>query len=339
MLKDIGLTREQVGYEFPKPFGTATEPLQAIKRIIYGYARTQRRRFGPVRRRDAGRAQLRADEVAVEQRFRIANGSFFWSTRLLPAPRRKAMHALYIFCGEVSSIADGETSRTLKLALLADWHAQIALLSAGRPEHLVTRALRDAVDKFDLCCEDFLAIIEGIKTVSSTDLRAPSYEQLDLYCEQTAVAVGRIALRILGAGQLDGERLAAALGRGMQLTGILRDLAHDAARQRLYLPRELLHAARHLRDDAKLCIGATGSARDLQRACRASGRHILPMPKRAIPGHPRSAMLATTAILSSYRTLASSGCSPGGWMRLDEPVRIPAWHETALVIGHGLIGR
>jgi len=292
--------------------------------------------LGQVRRRYAGRAQLRVDEVAVEQRFRIANGWFFWSTRLLPAPRRKAMHAFYVFCGEVSSIADGEASRTLKLALLADWHAQIALLYAGRPERPVTRALRDAVDKFHLCGEDFLAIIEGMKTVSRTDLRAPSYEQLDLYCEQTAVAVGRIALRILGAGELDGERLAAALGRGMQLTGILRDLAHDAVRQRLYLPRELLHE-HGIFATMRSYVLAQPALPEICNALAERATAHFADAKRAIPAHPRSAMLATTAILSSYRTLLDRLLARG-WMRLDEPVRIPAWCQSALVMGPGLIG-
>jgi phytoene/squalene synthetase len=55
-----------------------------------------------------------------------------WSMRVLPGPRRKAMQALYGFCRELGDIADGEASRTLKLALPADWSAQIALLYALR---------------------------------------------------------------------------------------------------------------------------------------------------------------------------------------------------------------
>jgi presqualene diphosphate synthase len=220
--------------------------------------------------RDTGPATCPAEEAKVAQRIRSASGSFFWSVRLLPARRRKAMYALYAFCREVSGTAGGEASRTLKLALLADWRGQIALLYAGRPQHVVTRALRDAIDRFDLRCNDFLAIINGIKIDTSADIRAPSYEQLDLYCEQRTVAVSRIALRIFGVTSPDAERLAAELGRGMQLTGILRDLVQDAARHRLYLPSELLREARHLRDDAELRIGATGSTAGLQRACRAS---------------------------------------------------------------------
>src|SRR4029077_9941703 len=120
--------------------------------------------------------------------------------------------------------------------------AQVALLYAGRPQHVVTRALRDAMNRFDLPFDDFRLIIDGLEMDTRTDIWAPSLAQLDLYCERTAVAVGRIALRIFGVAVPEAEQVAAALGRALQLTSILRDLASDAPRQRLYLPRELLHA-------------------------------------------------------------------------------------------------
>jgi hypothetical protein len=116
-----------------------------------------------VRREDFGLATSPAEEVAIAQRIRGASASFFWSTRLLPGPRRNAMQALYGSCREFGDIAVGEALRTLKLALLAEWSAEITLLYAGRPQHVITRALRDAVERFDLRYGDFLAIIDGRK--------------------------------------------------------------------------------------------------------------------------------------------------------------------------------
>ena len=193
-----------------------------------------------VHRRDPGPTISPTEGISIAQRVRSANPSLFWSTVLLPAPRREAMQALYFFCWELRGIADGNASRTLKLALLTDWRTEIGSLYAGRPLHFVTRALSDAVKRFDLRCVDFLAIIEGMETEARTDMRAPSLEELYLYCKQRSVAIIRIALRILGAAQADADQVAAALGRGMLLTGILCDLTNDARRQRLYLPRGLL---------------------------------------------------------------------------------------------------
>jgi phytoene synthase len=290
-----------------------------------------------VRGRGSRPASCATEEAEIAPRIHIASEPFFWSLRLLPAPRRKAMHALYAFRREVGGIAEGEASRTLKLALLADWRDQIALLYAGRPQHVVTRALRDAINRFDLRCDDFLAIIDGIKMDANADIRAPSQEQLDLYCEQTAVAVGRIALRILGVAPPDSERLAAALGHGMQLTGILRDLAQDAARHRLYLPRELLHAHRIFATIPSYVL----AQRALPQVCNALAERAVAHfadAERAIAARPRWAMLAITAMLASYRTLLE-GLLARGWARLDQPVRMPAWRQTALLIGHGLVGR
>jgi squalene synthase HpnD len=290
-----------------------------------------------VNRRAPGPATSPTEEASIAQRIRTGSASLFWSMRLLPPPRRDAIQALYLFCREVRDVADGNASRTLKLALLADWRDQIALLYAGRPQHLVTRALRDAINRFDLRCDDFLALIEGMKMVSSTDIRAPSLEQLDLYCEQTAVAVSRIALRIFCAPPREGERLAAALGRGMQLTGILRDLARDAARQRLYLPRELLHGHGIFATMPSYVLAQPA----LPHVCNALAERAAAYfadAERAMVARPKWATLGAGAMLSSYRALLKALLARG-WARLDEPVRLPAWRQTALLIGHGFFGR
>src|SRR5262249_27593465 len=95
---------------------------------------------------------------------------------------------------------------------------------------------------YGLRCHDFLAIIDGAEMKVRTDIRAPSSAQLDHYCEHVPVAVARLSVRIFGDETPAGERVAAELGRALQLTNILCDLAEDAKRPRLSLPRELLHA-------------------------------------------------------------------------------------------------
>jgi presqualene diphosphate synthase len=177
---------------------------------------------------------------AIALRLRSARSSFSGTTQLLSVPRREAMYALHAFCREVEDIANGEASRALKYTLLGNWRSEIALLYAGRPPHVVTCALSDAVGQYGLQCADFLAIIDGMEMDAHTDVRAPRLAQLDRYCERVGVSVGRLAVRILGEATPGGERVAAELGRALQLTNILRTLAEDARRQRLYLPREVL---------------------------------------------------------------------------------------------------
>jgi phytoene/squalene synthetase len=290
-----------------------------------------------VHRRDPGPTTLSTEKAAITQRIRRANPSFFWSTRLLPAARRDAMQALYFFSRELCEIAESNTSRTLKLALLTDWRTQIGLLYARRPQHFVTRALSDAVERFDLRCADFLSIIDGVGADASTDIRAPSLEQLDLYCEQRSVAVIRIALRILGAPQADADQVAAALGRGIVLTGILRDLSQDARQHRLYLPRELLQAHGIFATMPSYVLAQSA----LPQVCSPLAERAADWfadAEDALEGRSRWRMAAATAILSGYRRLLRA-LLVRGWNCLDEPVRLPAWCRPALAIGHGLVVR
>src|ERR1700719_3951756 len=139
-------------------------------------------------------------------------------------------------------IEDTLVSRNLRRSVLLNWRSEIAHLFGGRPRHDVTRGLSEAIHLYGLRCDDFLAIIDGMEMDTRRDIRAPSFAVLDRYCERVAVAVGRILVRIFGEAAPAGERVAAELGRALQLTNILGDLAEDAGRHRLYLPRELLHA-------------------------------------------------------------------------------------------------
>ena len=290
-----------------------------------------------VHRQDPGPTTSPVQEITIAQPIRSANLSLFWSTQLLPAPRRDAMQALYFFCRELRSIADGGASRTVKLALLTDWRTQIGLPYAGRPQHFVTRALSDAVKRFDLRCVDFLDIIGGIETEGRTDIRAPSLEQLYLYCKQRSVAVIRIALRIFGAAQADADQMAAALGRGMVLTGILRDLTQDGRRHRLYLPRQLLQQ-HGIFATMPSCVLAQLALPQVCNALADWAADWFADAEDALEGRSRWRMGAAIAILSGYRGLLLA-LLVRGWKRLDEPVGLPVWCRSALAIGHGLVGR
>ena len=78
---------------------------------------------------------------------------------------------------------------------------------------------------------------------AQVDIVAPDWVTLDAYCDRVACAVGRLSVRVFGIPDPDGISLAFQLGRALQLTNILRDLDEDAARGRLYIPRELLQNA------------------------------------------------------------------------------------------------
>ncbi len=169
--------------------------------------------------------------------------SFYYGMKILPAPRRDAMYAIYAFCRLMDDIADEDgLDFPAKQAALNDWRARIEALYRGEAQGPIPRALRSVIASYGVRAADFIAIIDGMEMDAGDPIIAPSLAELDLYCDRVASAVGRLSVRVFGDSSAAADEVAYGLGRGLQLTNILRDVAEDAQRGRLYLPREILQA-------------------------------------------------------------------------------------------------
>ena len=173
---------------------------------------------------------------------RASGSSFYLAMRILPRDQRQAMFEIYSFCRAVDDVADGDASRALKREQLAQWRRHIDALYDGQVVAGL-EGLAQAIKQFALRKDDFLAVIDGMEMDAIEDIRAPSLETLDLYCDRVASAVGRLSVRVFGLEEAEGIELAHHLGRALQLTNILRDIDEDAGIGRLYLPREALSRA------------------------------------------------------------------------------------------------
>ncbi len=180
-------------------------------------------------------AQAHVREVATR-----SGSSFLWGMRLLPRPRREAMYAIYAFCREVDDIADEGGTPAEKQQALAAWREEIEQLYAGAPSRPTAEALLGPLRDYALPKEEFLAVIDGMEMDAREDIRAPSLAEFRLYCRRVAGAVGVLSVHAFGATEPEARELALAEGDALQFTNILRDVAEDAERGRLYLPRELL---------------------------------------------------------------------------------------------------
>ena len=187
-------------------------------------------------------AETLNDRQYIIDQVRTAGSSFYWAMRFQEPVKRDALFAVYAFCRAVDDIADGSMSDAGKQAALQDWQRQIRALYDGIPQHAVTRALLDPVRIYGLEKRDFMAVIDGMEMDGVGPICAPSMDDLLLYCDRVACAVGRLCVRIFGESGPAGQATADHLGLALQLTNILRDIADDAAMGRLYLPRELLDA-------------------------------------------------------------------------------------------------
>jgi squalene synthase HpnD len=270
----------------------------------------------------------------IRARVQAAGTSFYWAMRILPAARRDAMFAIYAFCREVDDIADSDAPAAEKRAGLARWRDEIDAIYAGRPQHLIGQALVAPVVNYRLRRGDFLAVIDGMEMDAVTDIRAPSLAELDLYCARVASAVGHLSVRAFGDDSPAADRVAAALGRALQLTNILRDLAEDAARGRLYLPRELLAAhgiagsdpAAVLRDKA-LPLVCRDLARIAEAHYRAADEALAECAHRAM----RPAAIMKAIYRATFDRLVAAD-----WRSLDHEVRTPTVVKLWLALRHGL---
>jgi squalene synthase HpnD len=173
----------------------------------------------------------------------VSGSSFYAGMRVLPKVQREAMYAVYAFCRQVDDIADDEVGdRPERAAALDAWRADIeSLYAGGDPGQAVLVA--EAVRRFALEKADFLAVIDGMAMDVERDIRWPTMDALDLYCDRVASAVGRLSVKIFGMEHDTGVALAHHLGRALQFTNILRDIDEDADIGRVYLPAEPLLAA------------------------------------------------------------------------------------------------
>jgi|TARA_Y100000031_G_scaffold31359_3_gene34928 phytoene synthase len=176
----------------------------------------------------------------VEAVVRRSGTSFYWAMRCLPEKKRQAMYGIYAFCREVDDIADGPGGGDEKLARLGQWRVEIDRLFGDHPRHPVAQALQGPVEDFGLKKEDFHAVIDGMEVDTDEPLRIADMDELNLYCDRVACAVGRLCVCVFGIDSANGRELAFALGQALQLTNILRDIREDAGRDRLYIPEELL---------------------------------------------------------------------------------------------------
>ncbi|CAM5636572.1 hypothetical protein SFUMM280S_11518 [Streptomyces fumanus] len=174
--------------------------------------------------------------------------TYFLATRLLPADRRPAVHALYGFARHADDIVDdlhADATAAERAAALDRLDARLrAALAGGRPAGepvvlaVADTAARYAIDPAHFT--DFMASMRSDLTV--TDYA--TYADLRAYMHGSAAVIGLQMLPVLGTvtARATAAPHAAALGVAFQLTNFLRDVGEDLDRGRVYLPADLLAA-------------------------------------------------------------------------------------------------
>jgi 15-cis-phytoene synthase len=175
--------------------------------------------------------------------------NFYYAFVALPEPRRNAICAIYAFMRKADDLSDDESlSREARRRNLEQWqsawHSAAAGSATGDPVFI---AVRDAIQRYSIP----LSLLDELIAGTTSDLKAnPSdapdtyatFADLYHYCYLVASVVGLVCIRIFGYTDPAAEKLAEETGVAFQLTNILRDVAEDAERGRVYLPLEDLAA-------------------------------------------------------------------------------------------------
>ncbi len=183
-------------------------------------------------------SSLRRSLEYCEALTRREAGNFYPAFRVLPRSQRLALCAVYTFMRIADDLSDEpgviavEARRICppgEKAWKRHWLVGLATLSHW--------ALAHTIGRYGIPRAYFEAVLDGVEM----DLEPTCYHtfaDLRLYCYRVASVVGLACIHIWGFSRPHAKIFAEKAGIAFQLTNILRDLAEDAARGRIYLPRE-----------------------------------------------------------------------------------------------------
>lgn len=266
---------------------------------------------------------------------RKAKSNLAFALRVLPKERRRDMTAFYAFCRIIDDLADDpEIPPERKHSGLDAWYRG---LSEGfsSPTSL-QREVVDLRDRHFIPNELFLAIIDGCRS-DIEPRRFQTYAELDHYIWQVACAVGLVSVRLFGCESAESRAHAEAMGRALQLTNILRDIAEDWENgRRLYLPLDELQRSGYSEDQLAGQVHDRAFLNLMEfQAGRALG--FFDEAERLIPRHERRKLAPSRIMGAIYQKLLET-MRDDGFQVFQTRYRLGTARKSAILLRHWLHG-
>ncbi len=163
--------------------------------------------------------------------------NFYWAILTLPKDKRSAVYTIYTFARRCDDIADSSWDVSEKQEHLEGERKKLNSLYRGNSKGKLYEALRSTIEKYDIPRTYFEQLIQGVEMDLTKD-RYSTFQDLKVYCFRVASVVGLALIEIFGYEEAKAKKYAIDLGLGMQLTNIIRDVAEDYRRGRIYIPQE-----------------------------------------------------------------------------------------------------
>jgi len=235
--------------------------------------------------------------------------SFYYSFLVLPPRKRQAILAVWDFCRVVDDAVDeipGDDwksglaldARARAVESLAVWRDELERIYGGIPLTPQGKALQPWVSEFNLPKREFKTLLDGVE-MDLSFAKYPDFEALSTYCHKVASSVGLICLEIFGYRDAGSRDYAMNLGIAMQLTNIIRDVASDLKRGRIYLPMDDLawfHVTEH---DLRAGV-VTPNVRSLMRYQCRRARYYYRLASERLPRVDRRNLVAAEIMGEIY---------------------------------------
>jgi hydroxysqualene synthase len=230
------------------------------------------------------------------------------ASRLLPAPMRPHIAAIYAFARLADDMADeGERPARERLADLDDWGQRLedAVGTGPLPREAhgeIFLAVRQTIQDCRLPPQLFRDLLSAFRQ-DVTKTRYATWDEVLDYCRRSANPVGRLVLRVAGYEDRSLDEASDAVCTALQLANFWQDLEIDRRKGRLYVPAAIWEPAGARLDDLDARVmtpawrAALADVTGRTRALFAAGRAVCDGVRGRLRYELRATWLGGTTIL------------------------------------------
>jgi len=260
--------------------------------------------------------------------------NFYWAILTLPGDKRSAVYSIYAFARRCDDIADSSWDVSRKTDRLQEERGNLISLYNGEPRGKLYEALGNTVKDYEIPRTYFEQLIKGVE-MDLTKERYQTFKDLKVYCFRVASVVGLALIEIFGYEDDRAKKYAIDLGLGMQMTNIIRDVAEDYERGRIYIPEEDLK--KFDCDFSEVdSSGINDRFKELMDYEATRAREFFQSGKKLFPYLSPRERACPAGLYGVYNKLLSK-MEASGWNVWNQRARLSTVKKVSAVLGQWLI--